>query len=44
MENFSNFSVEKIVAWGEKIAPELGLIFKGIQGLYSSFIFTCTQT
>jgi hypothetical protein len=29
---------------GEKIAPEFGFIFKGIQGWYSLFIFTFTQT
>jgi hypothetical protein len=44
MEDFLNFSIEKIVEWGEKIAPELEFIFKGIQGLYSPFIFTYTQT
>jgi hypothetical protein len=44
MDDLSNFSVEKIVGWGEKIAPEIGTIFKGIQGLYSPFIFTYTQT
>ncbi|WAR03940.1 hypothetical protein MAR_010498, partial [Mya arenaria] len=33
MDDLSNFSVEKIVGWGEKIAPEIGTISKGIQGL-----------